>query len=246
MKTDSFETIFKDKNRVLVVTAHPDDMELICGGTVSRLLKTGRQVRTAVMTNGGKGMRDRTDVLEKEFGELRLKEQKAAGKALGLPEAEIINLNIPDGELENSVENIEKIVFHIRQFKPDIVISQNPKEVLVRFSDSSRLVNHRDHRHAGLITWDAVYPYSRDRGFFPEHFTKCNLTPHTVNFILYSDAYSDPNVQYFEVTDFIEQRKNALKQYRSSLTGQEVDDLMDEIKDGDRYFEPLGYTDKLF
>ena len=106
MKTDSFETIFKDKNRVLVVTAHPDDMELICGGTVSRLLKTGRQVRTAVMTNGGKGMRDRTDVLEKEFGELRLKEQKAAGKALGLPEAEIINLNIPDGELENSVENI--------------------------------------------------------------------------------------------------------------------------------------------
>jgi LmbE family N-acetylglucosaminyl deacetylase len=246
MKEDSFEKVFANVQRVLVIMAHPDDLELICGGIVARLIKTGRRVRAVVMTNGGKGMQDREDILEKEFGQLRISEQKEAGKALGIPDAEIINLNIPDGEIEASVENIKKIVFHIRDFKPDIVISQNPKEVLVKFSDTSRWVNHRDHRNAGLVTWDAVYPYSRDRGFFPEQFTKDHVSPHTVSFLLYSDAYTDPNVKYFDVTDSVTERKNALLQYRSSLSDQEVNDLMEEIRDGDRYFEPLGYTDRLF
>ncbi|KKU46404.1 MAG: LmbE family protein [Parcubacteria group bacterium GW2011_GWB1_46_8] len=246
MKIDSFEEIFRDVKRVLVVMAHPDDMELICGGTVARLIATGRKVRSVVMTNGGKGMQNRIDVTENDFGKIRVGEQMAAGKVLGIPDDENFNLNIPDGELEPSIENIEKIAFYIRQFKPDIVISQNPKEILVRFSDSSRWVNHRDHRNAGLVTWDAVYPYSRDRGFFPKHFGREGLAPHIVNYILFSDAYSDSSVKYFDVTSFIDKRKNALLQYKSSLSEQEVNDLMDEIKDGDGYFEPLGYTDQLF
>ncbi|HCS79156.1 TPA: hypothetical protein DIV55_05455 [Patescibacteria group bacterium] len=97
-----------------------------------------------------------------------------------------------------------------------------------------------------MVTWDAVYPYSRDRGFFPKHFGREGLAPHIVNYILFSDAYSDSSVKYFDVTSFIDKRKNALLQYKSSLSEQEVNDLMDEIKDGDGYFEPLGYTDQLF
>src|SRR4030042_4007857 len=120
---DSFGQIFGDKKKILVVMGHPDDCEIICGGTVARLLDEGKKVRTLAMTNGGKGMRDRTDVKEEQFAKIRLGEQIKAGMELGLPREEIFNLDIPDGELEDSVENIEKIVYHIRQFKPDIIIT---------------------------------------------------------------------------------------------------------------------------
>jgi LmbE family N-acetylglucosaminyl deacetylase len=246
MKQDSFETIFKDTRRVLTVMAHPDDLELICGGTVARLIAAGRKVRSVVMTNGGKGMQNRTDITEKEYAQLRVSEQIAAGEALGIPDEENFNLDIPDGELEATVANIEKIVFHLRQFKPDIVISHNPRVVFVKFSESFRWVNHRDHRNAGMIAWDAVYPYSRDRGFFPQHFSQFDLTPHAVNYLLFGDAYSDESVRYFDVSDFTKQRRNALSQYSSSLTEDDIEGLMEEIRDGNRYFEPLGYTDQLF
>ncbi|KKU11252.1 MAG: hypothetical protein UX15_C0012G0009 [Parcubacteria group bacterium GW2011_GWA1_45_7] len=88
MKIDSFEEIFRDVKRVLVVMAHPDDMELICGGTVARLIATGRKVRSVVMTNGGKGMQNRIDVTENDFGKIRVGEQMAAGKVLGIPDDE--------------------------------------------------------------------------------------------------------------------------------------------------------------
>lgn len=245
-KGDSFDFVFKNVRKVLTVMAHPDDLELICGGAIARLINDGKEVRSIVMTNGGKGMQGRTDITEKEFAKLRVSEQMAAGRELGIPENQSFNLNISDGELEPSIENIGKVVFHIRQFKPDIVITHNPHLMLVKFSKTSRWVNHRDHRNTGMIVWDAVYPYSRDRGFFPEHFNKFGLSEHTANYLLFSDAYQDENLLHIDITDFAEKRKNALSKYKSSLTDKDVSDSMDEIRDGDRYFEPLGYTDKLF
>ena len=170
--TDSFNTVFGDKNRVLVVMAHPDDNEIICGGIVARLLAEGKKVRLVVMTNGGKGFQDRTDVTEQEFAKIRVNEQLSAGKELGLSEGDNFNLDVPDGELENTMENIGKVAFHIRQFKPDIIITQNPFDVINTFSNETHWVNHRDHRSTASIVLDAAYPYSRDRGFFPEHFSK--------------------------------------------------------------------------
>jgi len=61
---DSFNDIFGAKNRVMVVVAHPDDNEIICGGIVARLIAEGKQVRLVVMTTGGKGFQNRTDVTE--------------------------------------------------------------------------------------------------------------------------------------------------------------------------------------
>lgn len=244
-KQDSFDLIFKGAKRVMVVMAHPDDLEIICGGTVARLIGTGKDVRSVVMTDGGKGMQDKVDITEKDYGRLRVSEQMAAAKELGILADQSFNLGIPDGEIETSIANIEKIVFHIRQFKPDAVITHNPKVMFVKFSEEARWVNHRDHRNSAMVAWDAVYPYSRDRGFFPEHFSQFNLTPHATEHILFGDAYMDEDLRYIDVTDFADKRKSALLQYTSSLTGEAVNDLMEEIRDGDRYFEPLGYTNKI-
>jgi len=109
---DSYDDVFKDKKRVLVVMAHPDDNEIICGGIVARLLDDGKRVRLVVLTNGGKGFQDRTDVTEKEFAKIRVAEQFNAGVELGIPREEIFNLGIPDGEVEDTLENIEKSCFY--------------------------------------------------------------------------------------------------------------------------------------
>jgi len=220
---DSFDKIFKDKSRVMVVMAHPDDNEIICGGIVARLLEEGKKVRVIVMTTGGKGFQDRTDVNEEQFAKLRNAEQLAAGAELGVLDSENFNLGIKDGELENTLENIEKIVFHIRQFKPELIITQNPFDVINTFSEEIHWVNHRDHRATASIVCDAAYPYSRDRGFFPEHFSKHNLTPHEVTELMFSDSYSYPDVLYFDITNQIAKKKKALLKHVSAFDSDTVE-----------------------
>ncbi len=96
---DSFKDVFDKKQRILVVAAHPDDNEVICGGLVARLIEAGKRVRLVVTTNGEKGSGDKT-VDRKVLAATRLKEQETAAGILGIPKAENFNLGIPDGELE--------------------------------------------------------------------------------------------------------------------------------------------------
>jgi LmbE family N-acetylglucosaminyl deacetylase len=235
---DSFDKIFSNKSKVLVVMGHPDDNEIICGGLVARLIDQGKKVRLISLTNGGKGFQNRTDVNETQFSQIRLEEQKKAGLKLGVPAGEIINFNIPDGEVEATVENIGKVVYHIRQFKPDIVITQNPEEIINTFSEDVHWINHRDHRRTAEIVFDACYPYSRDRGFFPQHF-KDGLEPHSLGEILISDSYTHPDAVYFDVTNYLDKRKDALNQHKNALSPEEVDGMMEEIKKDNGSFETL-------
>jgi LmbE family N-acetylglucosaminyl deacetylase len=237
---DAFDEIFGDKKKVLVIMGHPDDCEIICGGTVARLTGSGRKVRLVVATTGGKGFKDRKDTSESKFAKLRTVEQVKAGLELGIAKEDNFNLQIPDGELETTVENIGKIVYHIREFKPDIIITHHPVKLIVDFSENSHWVNHRDHRSTGIITLDAIYPYSRDRGFFPEHFEK-GLSPHEVHAVLFSDSYNDKNVRYFNIEKYLEQKRKALSCHKNAFGKEEVEDLISETKSADGYFEPLGF-----
>ena len=241
MLKDSFSEIFSDINKVLVVLAHPDDMEVNCGGLMARLRAEGREVRLVVTTNGGKGMKDKEGITEENFATGRIEEQKRAGEILGILESENFNLNIPDGELFHSLDNIEKIAFHIRQFAPDVVITHNPEDIFIHFFEKGVWVNHNDHRNTGLIVADAVYPYSRDRGFFPEHFTKNRLSPHIVTKMLIADSYTKDAVKYFSIGGYIEQKRKALQQHVSAFSPDDADSYIEENKFGDDYFEPLAY-----
>lgn len=239
--TDSFDRVFKDKNKILVVMAHPDDNEIICGGTVARLIAEGKKVRLVVTTNSGKGFQDRTDISEEEFAKIRISEQMSAGLELGIPAGENFNLGIRDGEVEDTVENIGKIVFHIRQFKPDIIITQNPFDPINAFSEEVHWVNHRDHRKTASIVVDAVYPYSRDRGFFPEHFSKDGLSQHIVSELLFSDCFTHPDVCHFDITKYVDKKKSALLKHKNALTIESIEEEFipeGELEPG-RYFERL-------
>ncbi|OGM18644.1 hypothetical protein A2686_04215 [Candidatus Woesebacteria bacterium RIFCSPHIGHO2_01_FULL_38_10] len=238
---DSFKETFKDVKNVLVVLAHPDDMEISCGGLIIRLIDNGVQVRLVATTNGGKGMKDKKGLKEEEYAKQRVAEQFKAGKVLGIEEVENFNLEIPDGELEASVENIGKIAFHIRQFKPDLVITHNPDNCIIEFFNRSTWVNHRDHRNTALITIDAVYPYSRDRGFFTSQFEKDKLEPHTVKKLLLTDSYTAASVKFFAIDNYLSKKKIALQQHLTAFDPSDADDYLQENKFENGYYEPLGF-----
>lgn len=237
---DSFKEIFTDVAKVLVVLAHPDDMEINCGGLIARLIENKKLIRLVVTTDGGKGTKEKF-IDEKMFAKTRIEEQIIAGNILGISEIENFNLQIPDGGLETTVENIEKISFHLRQFKPDLVITHNPHDSIIHFFDQSTWINHRDHKNTAQITIDAIYPYARNTAFFPKHFTQNKLTTHTVKKLLLTDHYIHPEVRYFAIEKFLDKKKKALQQHTSAFAPTDADDYIEENKIGDGYFESLGY-----
>jgi LmbE family N-acetylglucosaminyl deacetylase len=239
---DSYQEIFSDVQKVTAVFAHPDDCEIICGGLVDRLIKDGKDFQLIVTTNGGKGFKNMKNTTEEKFAKLRIEDSIQAARALGIPSKNIINLNKSDGMFEDNLENIGLIVKEIRKFKPNLVITHNPEEVINTFNDSARWVNHRDHRKTAIATVDACYPYSRDRGFFPEHF-KEGLSEHIVTKLLLSDSYTHPNRKYFDITDQINVKRGAISQHKNAIDSSSVEDYLEENKIGNKYFEVLRYVE---
>lgn len=97
---------------VLAIAAHPDDIELSCGGTIIKLVRQGRKVGIVDLTEGELGTRGTREIRAKEA-------QKAAG-ILGVSVRD--NLCISDGNIENTVENRLKLITAIRRYKPDVLL----------------------------------------------------------------------------------------------------------------------------
>lgn len=148
--------------RVLVVAAHPDDVEFGAAGTVARWIDEGAEVRYLVATRGDKGSDDPT-VDPEELGRIREREQRAAAEEIGV--AGVDFLGEPDGQVEPTLRLRERITYAIRRFRPEIVMTHDPTVVFV----NNEWVNHPDHRAVGMVTVDAVFPTARDPLNFPQH-----------------------------------------------------------------------------
>ena len=144
--------------RVMVVTAHPDDSEFGAGGTVARLVREGKHVTYCIVTNGDKGSGDRSMTPERLAG-IRAEEQRNAARVLGVETVEF--LGFPDCELENTRESRMAVTAQIRRHRPDLLIVQNPHRT------KNLGASHRDHRAAAGIALDCVYPLARDHMAFP-------------------------------------------------------------------------------
>lgn len=97
---------------VLIIGAHPDDVELSCGGTVAKLTRQGKRVGIVDLTEGELGTRGSREV--------RAREANEAAKILGVATRE--NLRIPDGHIENTPENRVKLIRQLRECRPEIII----------------------------------------------------------------------------------------------------------------------------
>lgn len=103
--------------RILAVGAHPDDIEIRCGGTLARYAEAGHHVMMAHATNGNKG---HLTLPPAELAKVREQEARASAAVIG---AELFWMNFPDAEIFYDKETRLAFVDLIRQARPDIIIT---------------------------------------------------------------------------------------------------------------------------
>ncbi len=157
---------------VMVVSPHADDAEFGAAGTVARWTQEGRTVVYVICTNGDKGTTDRLLPSERLVA-MREQEQRAAARLLGVQD--VVFLGHPDQGLEDTPAFRRDIVRQIRIHRPEVVMTSDPYR---------RYLWHRDHRVAGQVVMDAVYPFARDHLAYPELMAE-GLDPHKVREILF-------------------------------------------------------------
>jgi LmbE family N-acetylglucosaminyl deacetylase len=190
--------------RVMVVTAHPDDVEFGAGGTVAKLVREGCDVTYVIVTNGDKGSGDRT-MTPARLAEVRAGEQRQAARALGVERVEF--LGYPDGEVEDTRALRLDLTREIRRGRPDLVITQNPVRTYNLY------VSHRDHRIVGGAVLDCVYPLARDHFAFPELVAECE--PHRIR-EAYVMQWENPQL-VVDISDTIDLKLKALACHASQV-----------------------------
>ncbi|MDP6798539.1 MAG: PIG-L deacetylase family protein [SAR202 cluster bacterium] len=191
--------------RAMVVTPHPDDAEIGCGGTIGAWIKAGTEVVYVLCTNGDKGSGD-LGMTSDRLAEIREREQAEAADILGVKE--VIYLRYPDGMLEDTSEFRGQLVHAIRKHQPEVVMTPDP------FRRGFYL--HRDHRVCGQVTIDAVFPFARDHLHYPEHIEEEGLETYKVaDILLWGTEEADT---YLDITDTIEAKIESLRKHASQVS----------------------------
>jgi LmbE family N-acetylglucosaminyl deacetylase len=200
---------------VLVVTPHPDDAEFGVAGTVAKWTREGKQVVYVVCTNGNKGTSD-PDVKPDELAKIRQNEQRAAAEILGVHE--VIFLENQDQGLEDTPQFRKQIVRMIRRYRPETVVTADPYR---------RYIWHRDHRIAGQVTIDAVFPYARDHLAYPDLLEE-GLQPHKVREMLF---WASENINFrSDITATFDLKLAALQCHKSQVNSMRFTDLEDWLR----------------
>ena len=167
----------------------------------------GHQVRYCLLTRGDKGSNDRS-VRSFDLAMQREVEQNAAAHELGVENVRF--LDYEDGYLVPNLETRKRVTKIIREERPDIVLSSDP----TNFFPNEASINHPDHRAAGQIVIEAVFPATGNPLYFPELLLE-GLEPHSVKEVWLS-LTSQPNV-VIDVTTTWNEKIGALKHHISQI-----------------------------
>ena len=192
--------------RVLVVTAHPDDVDYGAGGTIASWTAKGIEVHYCILTNGDQGGFDNTP--RDEMGPLRQREQRAAADVLGVSSVEF--LGHPDGHLVPTVKLRGEVVRAIRRIRPQRMITTSPDRNWEHIGAS-----HPDHMAAGEIAIQAVYPDARNPFAFPELLEE-GLEPWAVAEVWV--MWHQNAAHFADITDTFERKVAALKAHVSQTS----------------------------
>lgn len=214
---------------ILAITAHPDDVELTCGGTLIKMADAGYKTGVLDLTAGEMGTRGTP--------ETRAREAAAAAKVLGLAQRD--NLGLPDARLEASTENKLKVAQVLRRLRPQIVI--------LPYWEG----RHPDHYTCSKLAYEACYLSGLKK-------IALEGKPFRPFKILYSTMYYDVRPSFVvDISKEFERRHKAIMCYESQFagTGEANEDVhipLDEIKErvtatvrqyglmiGTRYGEPF-------
>lgn len=209
-------------DRVLVVTAHPDDVDFGAAGTVAAFTDAGVAVAYCIVTDGEAGGDDRS-MPRAEMAEIRRREQRAAAAEVGVDD--VTFLGYADGRLVPTLDLRRDVSRVIRRFRPQRVLAQSPERMWDRIYAS-----HPDHLAAGEAAAAAVYPDARNPFAHPELLDE-GLEPHTVA-ELWLMAYPAPTIAVDTSATF-DRKVAALRSHRSQVgEGEGLEAMLREWSQG--------------
>jgi len=194
--------------RVLVIAAHPDDIDFGSAGTIATWTDAGESVSYCLVTSGEAGGSDRS-VSRAEMVTIRQAEQTAAAKQVGVHDLRF--LGYPDGRVEPTLALRRDLARVIRQVRPDRVVCPSPERNYVRIG-----IGHPDHRAVGSAALDAVYPDARNPFAFPELLAEESLEPWVVREVWIAGGPT-PN-HYVDVTAAFGRKIAALRCHVSQIS----------------------------
>lgn len=197
--------------RVLVVTAHPDDVDFGAAGTVAKWAAAGAEVAYCVVTDGDAGGSDRS-VTRSAMAEMRREEQRKAAAEVGV--SEVTFLGYPDGKLGPTIELRCDVSRVVRAWRPERLVCQSPERNWDRIGAS-----HPDHLAAGEAAVCAAYPDARNPFAHPKLLEE-GLEPHSVA-ELWLMASPRPN-RAVDITETFGRKLAALSRHESQVA-HEVD-----------------------
>lgn len=192
---------------MLMVTAHPDDVDFGAAGSIATWVKAGIEVAYCVVTNGDAGGSDRS-ISRADMARIRQREQRAAAAELGV--SNVSFLGYPDGRLTLSIELRRDVSRLVRQFRPDRLVCPSPERNWERIGAS-----HPDHLAVGEAAVCAAYPDARNPFAHPELLQE-GLEPYSVR-ELWLMAAPRPN-RAIDITDTFDRKVAALRCHESQVS----------------------------
>lgn len=183
---------------ILAIGCHPDDLEIGCGGTLAKLAGQGHNVIMCHVANGNMG---HVIITPEELRNIRTKEAEDAGHIIGA--AEVINLDVPDLQVNSYNENtVKKVIDLIRYSKPAMIITHSPEDYM------------KDHLEVSKLVFDASFSSS------VPHYTTTNPAYSEIVPIYYMDTLAGVNFspeEYVDITETIELKINAVNSHQSQV-----------------------------
>lgn len=209
-------------NVVVVIAAHPDDIETSCGGTVAALIANGSKVHYVLVTNGDKGTQNRSMTTE-ELSIIRMEEQIRAAAVLGVSTVDF--LGVGDGDVTDSEDLQRNLTRLIRKYRPQAIFTWDPALVGLE-SLYIHGLQHSDHRTTGLATLDVVYPKIRDFLYFPELIDEGYETWHVSQVFLFAwniDVSNPSSLFSVDISNFFELKVKSLLQHKSQISDPQAE-----------------------
>ncbi len=206
--------------RVLAVGAHPDDVEILCAGTLARYAQAGHDVVMCVATDGAAG---HMEMGSEELVGVREKEARAAANLLG---ADLLWLGFPDEFIFDDRETRLVFVDAVRQARPDVVLTHDSNDY------------HHDHRLVGRLVLATSFMASLPnvRTEHPAH----RLVPP----VYYMDTLAGHGFEptdYVDITDTLEMKKEMLACHESQLSWLKEHDDTDMMEFIEAVAKARGY-----
>lgn len=194
--------------RVMAIVAHPDDVELLCAGTLAKFRQHGADVAVTIACRGDRGGGAAS---REELAGIREAEATEAARLLG---AEIHFLRLSDAEVWDDVPTRQLFLAAIRNFDPELIVTHSPTDY------------HQDHRNVSALVSDCSW-YAASPGHHTLPATTPVAAPVTV---LYCDNVAAMNFEpshLVDISSVMELKLAMLRCHRSQLARQ--DSGMDQL-----------------